>query len=321
MSKRSFLPYLVLLVGVLVVSTSSILIRLAQIEGMPSMSIAVIRLLVASLLVAPLAWTHAGAELRHLQRRDVVLGVGAGTFLALHMTAWISSLEYTSVASSAALVTTNPIWVGLASWLLLRERPGMGTLAGIVITLIGSALIIISGLGASASAQFSNPTLGNTLSLVGALMVSGYFLIGRGLRRHLSTLAYIWLVYTSAAVVLIGLMLLTNHSLSGYTVLAYLYAVGLAVGPQLIGHTSFNWALAHLSATFVALAILGEPVGSAIMAWILFEERIDPTSLEGLTQLTGFALLLAGIYVAALGEQKQKARKISQNAPHGKDAL
>jgi drug/metabolite transporter (DMT)-like permease len=315
MPNRVWLPYLVLLVGVIIAATSSILIRYAQAEGVPSLTIATGRLALAALILAPLAWVRVAGELRALQRRDVLLGVASGGFLAAHLATWISSLAYTSVASSAALVTTNPIWVGLASWLILNERPGWRTISGIVLTLLGSAGIILSGMGAQASAQFANPLLGNILALIGALTVSGYFLIGRGLRRRLSTLAYIWLVYSSAAGVLLLFAALLGVPLLGFSPLAYLLVLAIAVGPQLLAHTSFNWALAHLSATFVALAILGEPVGAAILAWFLFQEQIDPTTREGLLQLGGFVLLLVGIYVAATGERRATPAAVEQGAP------
>ncbi len=311
--RHNLLPYVVLFCGVLMASTAAIMIRYAQQAGMSSIAIAVGRLGFAALILAPVAWTQIGAELRSLGRRDLLFGIGAGFFLALHFVTWTSSLEYTSVVSSVALVTTNPLWIALASWLVLREQLRWGTIGGIVLTLSGSGLIILSGIGAEPGAQYSNPTLGNVLALLGAIMVSGYFLIGRSLRRRLSILAYIWLVYTSGAVMLLLWLLLSGAQFWGFSPLAYLLLLGLALGPQLIGHTSFNWALAHVSATFVAVAILAEPIGSAMLAWVLFDERIDRTTREGILQLAGFVLLIAGIYVAAVSERRTPEPALSEN--------
>jgi drug/metabolite transporter (DMT)-like permease len=305
MSRHWIFPYVVLVLGVLIASTSSILIRYAQYEAMPSLVIAAWRLGLAVLVLTPLAWARAGHELRHLTRRDTLAGMAAGVFLAVHFVAWTSSLAYTSVASSVALVTTNPLWVGLASWLLLRERLGWGTIGGIVLTMTGTILIVLSGIDRGASEQYANPLLGNILALVGAVMVASYFLIGRSLRRRLSLLAYIWLVYSSGAVILLLLIVAAQQAMLGFSLLAYACVLALAVGPQLLGHTSFNWALAHLSATFVALAILGEPIGSALLAWLLFQEGF------GGLQLAGFVALLLGIYIAALDEQRKKAAPVS----------
>jgi drug/metabolite transporter (DMT)-like permease len=295
MAQRSFWPFLVLFGGVLIVSTASILIRLAQAEGVPSVSIAAMRLGFAAVVLTPIAVVRAGAELRTLSRAQLGLGIVSGAFLAVHFASWISSLEFTSVASSAALVATNPLWVGLVSLLVFRERLGWGAVAGIVLTLLGTILISVSD---SQNSTFPNPLLGNALALIGAITVSAYLLIGRRLRQGLSVLAYIWLVYTTAAVVLLAWALLSGTALLGFSPFVYLLMLGLALGPQLLGHTAFNWSLNALSATFVAVAILGEPVGSALLAWIFFQEPFATL------QLLGFITLLMGILAAAIGERQ-----------------
>lgn len=293
MKRRSALPYLVLFAGVLIASTASILIRYTQAAGVPSISIAAWRLAIATLILTPLAWARAGPELRGLSRRELGLALVSGAFLAAHFASWISSLAFTSVASSSALVSTIPLWVGLASLLIFRERMGWGALAGIGLTLVGTVLI---GLSDSQASTQPNPTLGNSLALLGAAAMSGYLLIGRGLRRRLSVLAYISVVYATAGIVLVVWALLAGQPMLGFPPYAYLLLLGLAVGPQLLGHTAFNYALSTLSATFVAVAILGEPIGAAVFAFVLFGERFAPL------QLAGFVVLLIGILCASLAE-------------------
>ncbi|MFN8486901.1 MAG: DMT family transporter [Caldilineaceae bacterium] len=297
--RQPLLPYLVLTGGVLIVSTASILIRLAQQQGVPSLTIAAGRLGFAALLLTPLAWWQAGKELRSLSRRDYWLGGLSGLFLAIHFATWISSLAYTSVASSAALVSTNPLWVGIASFLIFKEKVGRATFIGIGLTLLGSLLIIFSDSSTAAQTHFTAPLLGNGLALTGAVTVTAYFLIGRRLRQRLSLLAYIWLAYTSAAFFLFVASGFGGQGLFGLKPLPYLLLLGLAIGPQLLGHTSFNWSLRHLSATFVAIALLAEPIGSALLAWLIFGEGFAPL------QMAGFVLLLVGIYVAARSETGQ----------------
>jgi drug/metabolite transporter (DMT)-like permease len=303
LSGRSALPYVVLAGGVLTAASASIFIRLAQGLGVPSVTIAAGRLVIAAALLFPLVLLRAGPELRALTRSHWLLGIAAGLLLAGHFAAWISSLAYTSVASSAALVATNPLWVALASVLLFRERLAAATAGGIAITLIGTVLIAVSdGSGAGGSSAL----LGNGLALLGALCGAGYFLIGRELRRSLSVLAYIWLAYTAAAVALVVLALalgpgelaVFGRSVEalGTFVPGWALIVALAIGPQLLGHTAFNWSLRYLSATFVTIALLGEPVGSAVLALIFFDEWFQPS------QFVGFTLLLIGIAIAARGE-------------------
>lgn len=295
MPPRTALPYVVLLAGVLVASTASIMIRFAQEAGAGSLGIAAGRLGLAALILTPLAWARAGAELRGLARRDLLLALGSGAFLAAHFASWISSLAYTSVASSAALVSTSPLWVGLASLLIFRERLGPAALAGILATLAGTALI---GLSDSAGSAQPDPTLGNALALLGAAAMTGYLLIGRDLRRRLSVLAYIYVVYSTAAAILAAWAVIAGQAPLGLPPYAYLLLLGLALGPQLLGHTAFNYALSTLSATFVAVAILGEPIGSALLALLIFGETFAPL------QLAGFVLLLLGIYLASRAERR-----------------
>lgn len=296
MRRSSSLPYLVLLGGVMVVSTAAIMITLAQHAGAHPLTIAAGRITFAALILTPIAWSRSGAEIRSVGRRDLGLALVSGAFLAVHFAAWISSLAYTSVASSTALVATNPIFVALVSYLVWRERISRRAMAGIGLTVLGSLLIALSD---SSGGNGSNPVLGDVLALTGALCGTGYFLIGRELRRRLSILPYIWLVYSTAAVVLLIWMLLAGHSLLGLSPTVYLLLLGLAVGPQLLGHTSFNWAVKYLSATFVTVAILGEPVGSAILAVLILEGQ----ELQAL-QVAGGVVLLLGIVLATLAERQ-----------------
>ena len=288
--------FIVLAGAVAVVSTASILIRLAQAEAASSLTIAAVRLGLAAAILAPFAWLKTRREIMRLGRRELGLCLLSGLFLAIHFWTWISSLEYTSVASSAALVTTNPLWVGLASAVLLRERPAPAAVAGIALTVAGSVLIFAADSGGSERSA-TNPLLGNTLALVGAISASGYLLVGRALRARISLTAYVWLAYTVAAMLLGAAVAASGTSLAALSAPAWGFMALLAIGPQLVGHTAFNWAVRRLTATFVAIAILGEPVGAAILAWFFFEEGF--TAL----QLTGFVLLLAGIFVAARGEK------------------
>jgi drug/metabolite transporter (DMT)-like permease len=289
------MTYAVLALAVAVVSTASILIRYAQAEGVPSITIAALRLIFAVLILTPIALPRIRAELPSLSRRDVLLAFASGAALAVHFAAWIASLEYTSVASSAALVTTNPIWVGIASVVLLRERVPAPVIAGIALALCGGLLILASGSGAGSAAPA--PLLGNGLALVGALAASAYLLIGRGLRERLSLLAYVWIAYGIAATLLLIAALASGASLVALSGMSLLLILALAVGPQLIGHTAVNWAVRRAPATVVALAILGEPVGAALLARFLFGETFSGA------QLAGFAMLLCGIFLAAKAPQ------------------
>ena len=277
---------------------AAIMIRMAQAEGLPSITIAAWRLAIAAALLWPVAWVRNRSEIIAFRRQDWLFGMAAGLFLAIHFAAWISSLAYTSVASSLALVSTNPIWIALVSWLFFREKLSFWLCVGIAAAIGGSGLIFLSDAGLGTGDASGNPILGNFLALLGSLTVCGYLLIGRRLRKTISLIPYIWLVYSSAAIALLISALVAGYPLTGFSAVGWLCLVGLAIGPQLLGHSAFNWALKHVSATFIAIVILGEPIGSALLAWLIFDERFAPL------QLAGFAMLLAGIFLASRGEQR-----------------
>src|SRR5215470_10214183 len=234
----AFTPYAVLAFGVAVVSTASILIRYAQAQAVPSLTIAAVRLALAAVLLTPLVWARASGELQALRRRDLALALLSGTALAVHFWSWIASLAYTSVASSTALVTTNPLWVGLASLLILGERLGQRTIGGIALTLAGGACIFASDSSAGSAGLQPDPLRGNLLALLGALAASAYLLIGRALRPRVGLLVYIWLAYGTAALVLMLIVGTAGYPLAGYSAIAYAAMIALALGPQLLGHTA-----------------------------------------------------------------------------------
>jgi len=296
MTKPPISPYIVLMIGILAVSSAAIIIFFARAEGVPAVAIAALRLTFASLALAPFVWTRARGEWRKLSRRDFALAMLAGIFLALHFAFWISSLDYTSVMSSVVFVSTNPIFVGLASVVLLRESLRRGTILGIVIAVIGGALIALSDLEQTGTESLQ----GNLLALAGAVTVSGYLLIGRRLRKQLSLLAYIGLVYSTAAIVLLAMAIAMGANLLAYSMTGYVWVALLAAGPQLVGHTSYNWALKYVSATFVTVTLLAEPIGATVLAIPILAQVPSPI------KVVGGALILAGIYFAARAEtQKQ----------------
>ncbi|MBN1148438.1 MAG: DMT family transporter [Anaerolineales bacterium] len=304
-SRPSLPPLLVLAFGILAVSTASIFIRYAQAD-MPSLVIAGGRLAIATLVLAPVAVARRRAELAGLRRGDLALALLSGLFLALHFAAWISSLEYTTVASSVVLVSTVPLWVALLAPFTIKERVSRPALAGMALALAGGAIVGVSDSCAWDGARLACPSLGeflqgeaflgDLLALSGALTAGGYMLIGRRLRGRVSALSYVFVVYGMAAVVLLVIVFAAGETFLGYPPNAYLWLVLLALFPQLIGHSTYNWALGYLSAAYVSIALLGEPVGSTILAYLLLDET--PTLLK----IFGAILILAGIVVASRSE-------------------
>ncbi len=299
---------LVLFFGILAISSGSILVRLAQGENMPSLTIAAWRLTIASAVLLPLALRYRRSELQGMSPAAWGLAVLSGAMLALHFASWISSLAYTSVAGSTVLVTTSPLWVGLAAPFLLKEPLSKALKVGIPLAMLGSMLIGIADVVAVVDGrlQFSltqfthqpNPLLGNGLALAGAVAASAYLLIGRRLRFGMSLLSYTAVVYSAAAFFLVIMALASGYDLLGYSRTAYLVMVLMALFPQLIGHSSYNWALGFLPAASVSIIVIAEPVGATLLAFLIFQEIPN-----GLT-LAGSVLLLAGIVWASLPARK-----------------
>ena len=305
------LPFAIL-AALLAVSTGSILIKFAQ-QDAPSLVIAALRLNFAMLLLAPVALTRYRAELCAITRREIILGLLSGLFLAIHFATWVTSLEYTSVASSVVFVSTGPLWVAMLSPILLKEHLARTALFGLGLAILGGAIIGLSdacvwvhGLSCPglSNVMQGRTMWGNFLALTGAWAVTGYLIIGRKLRGNMSLVPYIFLVYSIAALVLIIIMLAAGESPLGYAPKTYMWIFLLAVVPQLIGHSTYNWLLKYLPATFVAVTTLGEPIGSAILAYFFLRET--PT----LFVLIGGGLILVGIYLAS----REKNRRVRENA-------
>ena len=291
---KDFRPYLGVGLGVTTVSTAAILIRLAQVEA-HSLVIAAWRLTLATCVLAPIVLVTCRSELRTLTRREWGSAVISGLLLALHFATWIASFAYTSVAASVVLVSTSPLFVGLASYVLLRERLSRGMVTAFIVTIAGSLLIGLGDLG-----EGTNQLWGDALALVGAMAGAGYFFIGRRLRARLSLLVYVFPVYGTAALVLMALLLLSGLPVVPHRPQTWLWLLLMALGPQLLGHSSLNWALRYLSATYVTLATLVEPIGSTLLAWWLLGEK------PSLWAVGGGALILAGITTASYTERPVK---------------
>ena len=307
--RRSTLT-LSLLAGILAASTAAIFIRFAQAEGAPSIVIAAARLTIASLLLAPLALTRYRSDLARLTRREWALALLSGIFLALHFATWITSLEFTSVASSVVLVTTTPLWVALLAPVVLRERVGAAAFGGLVLALTGGVVVGLSDVCTWTGTMACPPLktffggtafLGDFLALAGAWMAAGYLLVGRSLRAKLDLVPYIFVVYGMAALVLIAIMQGMGKSPFGFAPPTYLWFLLLALVPQLFGHSVFNWTLKYLPASLVSVTLLGEPVGSTVLAYVIFQET------PGWVKIGGAVFILAGIWLAARGNRKMLA--------------
>lgn len=276
--------WLGLSVALLAASSSAIFIRLAD---APPLAVAFWRNAIAVAILAPVV----------LARREPMptgralgLGVFAGVFLALHFGLWITSLEHTSVAASVVLVCTQPIFVAILGRAFLQESVSPLAVAGILVSFAGCVVI------ARADSRLEGAVLGNVLALLGALAVAIYVLVGRNVRAGgVGFLSYSLLVYAVSALALLPACLATRTPLSGYSLETWLWLTAVAVGPNILGHTVFNWALRYLKAAVLSGTILVEPVVATGLAWLILDEvPVAGTLVGGVVVLVGLGLLVRG---------------------------
>jgi drug/metabolite transporter (DMT)-like permease len=270
--------------GILAVSCGSIFVRLAS---APALAIAAYRMVWATLLFAPFLLRGPARDLTRLGRREWLRLLLSGTALALHFGLWIASLSYTSVASSVLLVDTAPFFIGLAATWILREPCPRSFWIGLAVAFTGCVMVFHNDWSASAD----NLT-GNALALAGAAAMAVYLLIGARARQNLSLIGYVWPVYGSAAVVLFAACIVFSVPVRGFSQTTHILLFLLALVPQCIGHTTYNWSLRWLSPGMVALIGLAEPVGASILARIVLGETLS------IGKMIGGGIILAGIYLA-----------------------
>jgi drug/metabolite transporter (DMT)-like permease len=297
----------VFIVGAMAVSSASIFTRAAQDEHAASLVISAWRLTLSAIVLTPIVLTRHRAELARLTRMQIGLAIASGIMLALHFASWITSLEYTSVITSVVLVTSNPIWVALMTPFFLREKLSSSMIGTVIIATIGGVIVSVAG-NAGAAPHQDAPLFGAFLAVVGAICVASYFVIGRRLRASVSVMTYIWMTYSAGAIVLCAVVLLGRLPVSGLSSDAYLWMTFLALVPQLLGHSSYNYLLGFLSATYVSLLVLIEPIGSTILAALIFKEYPVPL------QLVGGALILGALIYAGRVESAQQATETQLEA-------
>jgi drug/metabolite transporter (DMT)-like permease len=275
--------YLSLVIAVVAVSWAAIFIRLAE---APPLVSAFYRMAFAVLFLSPFALSPFLSELRVIRKRELSLTILSGILLGVHFAVWFTSLFYTTISNSVVLVTTQPIFVAILSLIFLKEGIRALQLLGIVCAIIGGAFI--AGGDLSLGREY---LVGDLLALAGALAAGAYMFCGRIVRQRMNLLPYIFSVYLLATLVLGILCILYGESLYPYPKMTFLWFVLLALVPTIVGHTLYNWTLKYLKAHLVATTILGEPVGSTILAFIIFSEV--PASWTYI----GAILIFAGVFL------------------------
>jgi len=293
--------YLAIVIAVASASSAAILIRLALQESMPPALIAGARLFIAAVVLTPLTLKSYWSHILKLSRNELMLAALSGIFLAIHFIAWVSSLQYATVLVSVVIVSSVPIWVAMLEVIFLSIRLSRPVVIGLLIALTGGISISLplggSEAGAAPASAVENAALlGASLAWIGALAISAYMLIGRKLRARLPLIPYIWLVYGIATLVMTAVILLTATPVFGFSSEGYWVLLVMGLVPQLLGHSAVNFVLEYFPATLVSLFSQLEPIGSAVLAFILFSE------LPPAQQIIGSGIIITGVFLASRGD-------------------
>ncbi|UED79451.1 DMT family transporter [Lysinibacillus sp. CD3-6] len=290
MNEPKIHPYIPIFIGVISVSLSAIFVKLANAE---SGVIAFYRMLFSVIIMAPLFFMKYTKELKHLSKRDWLFSSIAGVFLAFHFILWFESLNYTSVASSTVLVTLQPLFAFVGTYFFFKEAITLKTILAGAIAIVGSVLISWGDFKLSGSAFY-----GDMLALIACALITTYLLFGQDVRKRLSLVTYTMIVYVVNTITLFFYVLIKGESFGPYSTMDWTWFILLAIVPNLLGHTLFNWSIKYVSTNVVSIAILFEPIGAAILALIIFKEYLIAT------QIVGGLVVIVGILLFVVDEKK-----------------
>jgi len=275
--------YFVMGIGILGVSFAAIFIRLSD---APSSVIAMYRMLITFILFTPFIMKKKGMDLNKIGKKSVLLAILSGFFLALHFIAWIESLKHTTIASSTVLVSLQPLFTSLLGFMIYKERMNMKQGIGMIVAITGSFVI---GFGDFMSG--GGNLYGDALAILGGVFAALYVIIGRGLRKTISNLDYVYMAYGSCTLVLFSVNLLWRVPILKYDASEWLIFLGLAIFSTIGGHTIFNWSLKYVEANRVSMAMLGEPIGATLLGLLILQEI--PSNM----QFISAGIILIGLYL------------------------
>lgn len=281
MEKPSIHPYIPIMIGVISVALSAIFVKLATADAGV---IAFYRMLFSVLLMLPIFLYKYKGEVFMLGRKDWIFSAIAGIFLAFHFIFWFESLNYTSVASSTVLVTLQPIFAFAGTYFFFKERLSVKTILSAVIAIAGSVIISWGDFKLSGTAFF-----GDILALIGCALITAYLLFGQDVRQRLSLITYTFIVYSISTITLFLYVIIKGESLGPHPSADWFWFIMLALIPNLLGHTLFNWSLKWVSTNVISIAILFEPVGASILAYYVFHETLS------ISQIVGGLIVISGI--------------------------
>lgn len=300
MERPAIHPYIPIIIGVISVALSAIFVKLATADAGV---IAFYRMFFSVVLMLPIFLLKYRKEVFTLGKKDWIFSTIAGVFLAFHFILWFESLNYTSVASSTVLVTLQPIFAFVGTYFFFKEKLSFKTILSAIIAIIGSVIISWGDFMLSGTALY-----GDMLALAGCALITAYLLFGQDVRKRLSLITYTFVVYSISTITLFFYVLIKGESFGPYQGSDWFWFFMLALIPNLLGHTLFNWAIKWVSTNVISIAILFEPVGAAILAFYVFNETLVTS------QIIGGVVVIAGILLFIIDGNKLREKLFSKKA-------
>ncbi|AMO86448.1 putative permease, DMT superfamily [Solibacillus isronensis B3W22] len=290
MEKPPIHPYIPIIIGVISVSLSAIFVKLSSADAGV---IAFYRMLFSIMIMLPWFLLKYKNEIKVLSKRDWIFSSIAGIFLSFHFILWFESLNYTSVASSTVLVTMQPLFAFIGTYLFFKEKITLQTFIAGGIAILGSVLISWGDFKISGTALY-----GDILALIACALITGYLLFGQDVRKRLSLVTYTMVVYSVSTVTLFFYIIVKGESFGPYPAIDWMWFILLAIIPNLLGHNLFNWVLKWTSTNVISIAILFEPVGAALLALFIFNEYLT------VSQIVGGLVVILGIMLFVIDLKK-----------------
>ena len=295
---KTYQLYTIVAISVLAWSFGPICVRYAFQYNMPPDLIASLRMVIGAMVFAPFVLTRYKHEIRSMSQRNLMLAVFAGAMFAVNLIAMTTSLQHISVLINQVLVGTNPIWVAILEVSVLKSRLNRMIWIGIFVAFVGGIIIALATSGEASIVENGNSTLGVVLALVSALAASLYLTIGRTIRKSVSFVPYIWLVYTSGSVVTLLFLAFNHVPVLGYDIWGYFWILMLTLLAQIIGHGALNYALKFMPPTTLSVTGQSVPIMSAIWALFLF------TEVPTIVQIAGGIIILLGVLLVITNQRK-----------------
>lgn len=282
---NKLMQYIILFLGTFALSTSAIFVKLSD---APSSIVAFYRLGFTFLMLLPFIFTNKKNlyQIKALTRKQILIGATSGIFLSFHYLLWFESLKFTSVASSTVIVTLQPVFAFAASALIFKENFSKQAIFGAFVSIIGCAII---GWG---DFQISGMALiGDIMAFVAAGVITAYFFIGQILRKEIDVVPYSIVGYGMSSIILFIYSIVTKASFFNYSKLTWGCFIGLALISTILGQVIFNWLLKWVSASTISMSILGESVGTCILAYFILDEKLTSK------QFIGILIILTGLII------------------------